>query len=383
MAVYDSEGSDKQTPGSTPGKDNPIRPGGVAGGTGGAAGGAGRRAAGRGRKAAKEAASSASAGLGGSGGKGDDKKGGKGGEKEGGLYTGAMGGGGDKGYSDETNSILTGDASAYKKYQAIVKEHKGILFGGVAAGSIIATLGVVFFMLIPLKIEHIINNLQNHFYASSENAVSNAEENFLSTYIKRYVLPALTKCGGDTIDKNCNPNIGVTGNNPVKAMYKGWAQARLEYKLAENYGVEFKAKKVGGVTKYYMKAPGIVGDQDITKVAGDSGDLFQEMNRQQVRQYVRDSLQKESSWKQMWYRFKVGRLLEEKYGITRCIFFCNARDALKDFSDKKKEAAQVWIASRVLTPLNEARVTMFECLLSSTCDPEKTHPTTPEPGTDG
>src|SRR5665213_2565085 len=156
--------------------------------------------------------------------------------------------------------------SARRVLKAAGKHRKVMWIGTGIAGSTIGTGVVVFFMLIPLKIESITTNLQNKMFASSENAVSNEESNMLSDYVKRAVLPALTKCRGTSVDKRCNPVFGQT-DNPVDALYKGWSQARLENKLATDYGIEFRAVKHGSVTKYYMKAPTIKnpnGD-DITK----------------------------------------------------------------------------------------------------------------------
>ncbi|HTB48526.1 MAG TPA: hypothetical protein VK712_00400, partial [Verrucomicrobiae bacterium] len=233
-------------------------------------------------------------------------------------------------------------------------------------------------------IEHIVDNLQSRFFATSENAVGNETENMLSTYVKSYVLPALTKCHGTSIDKSCNPVFG-TSSNPVTALYTGWSNARLENKLASDYGIEFRAVKHGAVYKYYMKAPGIKnpnGD-DITAFASDNKDLFQEVSRGSVRQTVRSALENETQWKQVMYRYKVGRLLEEKYGIKRCIIFCGTQDALQDFANQKKNAAQIFLTQRVIVPRTQSLGIVMECLLDPSCDPESTEPTTPEDGTTG
>ena len=45
--------------------------------------------------------------------------------------------------------------------------------------------------------------------------------------------------------------------------------------------------------------------------------------------------------KMLLMRFKVGRLLEEKYGIKRCIVFCGIRDAFADAKSNAKYAFKV------------------------------------------
>jgi len=270
--------------------------------------------------------------------------------------------------------------------RAAGRHRKAIFIGSGLAVGAVSTLVVVFLMLIPLKIEHIVTNIQSRFFASSESALDKEGESLLSNYIKRSVLPALTKCRGTTLDKNCNPNFG-TVDNPIDALYKGWSQARLENKLAENYGIEFRAVKSGLVTRYYMKAPGIKnpnGD-DITAFAapGDDKDLFQEVSKGATRQYVKDSFGKITNPKAVWYRYKVGRLFEEKYGINRCNYNCDNRDALRDFPKEKANAAMIMITQKVIVPRTETWGIVMECLLRPDCHAESTQPTTPQDGSTG
>ena len=269
--------------------------------------------------------------------------------------------------------------------KAAGKHRKAMLIGGGATTGIVGLVVVVFLMLIPLKIEHIVNNLQTRFFSTSENAVERQSENMLSMYIKRHVLPALSKCSGSTIDKNCNPEFGES-NNPVDALYKGWSNNRLENKLATKYGIEFQYNK--HTNKYYMKAPGITnpnGD-DISKFADPRNpsefdkNLFTQVSRGQARQAVRDAMQNETRWKKVMYRFKVGRLLEEKYGIKRCVVYCGKRDALADKVDAKKNAAQIFLTQRVIVPRTETMGIVMECLLNPSCDPMNT---SPSPAGDG
>jgi len=266
---------------------------------------------------------------------------------------------------------------------------RALLFGGGVATGLVGLFVVIFFILVPLKLEHTVNNLQNRFFATSENAVGTETENLLSSYIKRSVLPAISKCSGRTIDKSCNPAFSNTGN-PVDALFTGWQNARLESKLANNYGIEFRAVKHGSVTRYYMKIPGATskaGDE-ITKFVGpgDTGDIFQQFSnrtnaRAAAKEVVSTAMQDTTKWKQVMYRFKVGRLLEEKYGIKRCILFCGQRDQLADKADAKKNAAKILLTQRVIIPRTESMGIVMECLLDPSCHAEDTQPTSADPGT--
>lgn len=248
-----------------------------------------------------------------------------------------------------------------------------LLIGGAGAGGLGMLAVIIFFVLLPLKIEHIITNLQQRFFASSEQAVEQQSEYMLSRYIKKHVLPALTSCPGSTIDKDCNVNLGVS-DNPVTALYKGWADSRLEQRLAEKHGIEFHYNKT--TKQYFMKVPGVTapGGDNITSFKNEAGDLFTEVSRGEVRQHVRTAFDAETKWKKVMYRYKWGALMERKYGVKRCLVYCGSRDRIQDWKDKKVNVAQVFIAQRIVTPHLETTGILMQCLFSAACDPTHTAP---------
>jgi hypothetical protein len=266
------------------------------------------------------------------------------------------------------------------------KHKKGLIFGGGGGGIAIGAAALIFLLLVPLKLENIVTNLQNHFFASAQNAVNTESENMFINYIKKEVGPSLSITGcGTTLDKDCTVNVLGNGNNPVTNLYKTWSQNHLETKLADDYGIEFRfdsAKKI-----YYMKAPGISGDgEEAISKAGEThidDALFAEVDRGTIRDTVNSAMQNETLLTQMLFRYKIGALLEEKYGIKRCVIYCGTRDALADFANEKKNSAQLYLVQRVLTPLSQTKGIVLQCLLDPTCDATKTEPTEPEPGVDG
>jgi len=247
--------------------------------------------------------------------------------------------------------------------------------GSVILATIISSI-ILFISLLPLKIEHIVKNLQDHFYSTSQNAIGNESKSMLSRYIVTRVLPGYASCG-TTIDKNCSAR--VFGTNPVSNMYKSWANSRLENRLAEKYGIEFQRKPDG----WYVKGPGISTAGD--NIGADGGKLeseFQRADRRALRQATNDAFQNETRWKQVFYRFKVGKLLEEKYGIRRCLILCAATDPLAKKVAEQKIAAKLYLVQRVLTPRNQTLGIALQCLFTN-CAADQTNPTNAEPGTNG
>lgn len=241
--------------------------------------------------------------------------------------------------------------------------------GGVAAITIMVSVATV-----PLKIEHMVENLQNRFFSTSESAVKKAERKMFTRYVQKHVLPSYKNCKS-TIDRRCSVKIIGNGKNPVSNMYRAWADNRLETKLAENYGIEFRYSK----GTYYLKSPGSK-DIDIGSDGNKLDGLFEKASTNDIRNSWDKGLEGETHWKKMMYHYKVGRLLEEKYGIRRCLAFCGVRDQFHDKKQEKKNAAKILITQRVITPRTETLGIVMECLVDTSCNPNEKTPASTEDG---
>lgn len=288
-----------------------------------------------------------------------------------------------RGYRPDNPEELTKLKPSVKGVFGFAKTNRGkVIIGGAAAG-FITLLIIGFFALLPFKILHIVNNLQNRFFATSENAVQKETDALFSSYIKKYVLPGLNTCKGSTIDKSCTPKEAIQGNSMVSKLYQGWRTARFENTIAEKYGLEFK-KANGG---FYMKMPGMTGDgaslgdentgfiksgktlEDFIDKSSDNDGQFRKVGRSELRQAYRGALQNETKWKSVMYRYKVGGLLAKKYGLKRCIIACGTRDNFNDWKDNKFRAAKMILAERVLGPRSETLAIVIQCVISGGCDP--------------
>ena len=275
------------------------------------------------------------------------------------------------------------------------RRNRIFLFGGSATAIIIIII-VVFLSLLPFKILHIMNNLQDHFFSTSENAMSKETNALFSNYLRKYVMPALKTCP-TSVDRSCNP---INQGSLVSQLYKGWRNAHLEEKLSSPpYNIEFKYNKLSG--HYYIKTPGLSGDGvDLgTETSGfekstlSLDDYFDKLNdpantsqfkrvsRSQLRAALNDALDKSTSQRSMMFRFKVGRMLEKKYGFKRCIFACDTRDNFADWKDNQFRAAKMILAERVLAPRSESLALVVSCIITDSCDPS--HRTEPGDGPEG
>ena len=149
--------------------------------------------------------------------------------------------------------------------------------------------------------------MQSHFFASAESALQKRTDVLFTDYLKKHVLPGLTgQCSSTkTTDKNCVVNIG-SGSSSSR-LYRAWADARLENKMAEDYGIEFARNtdrrfslKVRGQPDTKFEESFLSDTQGFENIASTNE------ARQKIKGAMDEALQGETKLKRVFYRFKVG-----------------------------------------------------------------------------
>ncbi len=259
----------------------------------------------------------------------------------------------------------------------------GVGAGGGIAGIIIAG----FLALVPLKIETIVKNLENHFFAGSNSAVGSESNTIMKDFYQKYVGNAmkLKACSQDktgaVISSGCTIHI-ANGKNPVVNLYRTYADAKVETMLADR-GIELKYYPKSGT--YYLKAPGLTSDA----LVGKGGALDSEFTKVTDRPTIRNAFHSVEAdatlWQKVMLRYKIGRLLEQKYGIKRCVVACKAKDF---FSESKKTitdakyAAKIFLIDRVIAPENDTLNVILKCIINPDCSNKKPKSNSPEPCTE-
>lgn len=279
-----------------------------------------------------------------------------------------------RGYSKDDKggrgSLLSRMSSGGGKLQSKTKKKLAIA-GGLAAGSLLGSI-LVFFLMLPLKIESLVTNLETHFGAASSQAMSEESSYLLNRWIVRDILGNLNKgtCHS-TVSSGCVSVDRDTG--PLGKLYNGWRQGKLEQKLATKYDIVLGRK--GG--NLYIDFPGgnaSIGAADEAALRSGKTDIFTlaeknqnyhklKVSRNEIRTTINDAVKSETLYNRVYDRFQIGRYLEKKYGIKRCVIACNIRDNFTDnVKDKKKLAKSIFI-ERVIQPLSANYAFLANCLL--------------------
>ena len=265
-----------------------------------------------------------------------------------------------KGFRSESGAGSNGKPNGLVRKIALNRRNK-LLAGGGLGGLLLGIILSAFFAL-PLKVQHIANNLQQEFFASAEQATEDMTDALMRSYIVKYLAPGMVKnnCTSTRVNKSCVNTS--TSSNIVGVLYNGWRDAKIENKLADK-GIVIERE--GG--RFFLTTPS--GTADLGTLNPDNPDAFnksarRELSRTEVRKQMKIALKDETLWNRAMYRYKVGGLLERKYGVQRCIVACQTRDKWADTKDEyKKRVARSLITQRVLNPLSEFSSLAMECAI--------------------
>jgi hypothetical protein len=256
----------------------------------------------------------------------------------------------------------------FKSKGSGVRNKRNWLIGGFIVGGF-TSIFIFLFSILPLKTHFIMENLQNRFFSSSEQASKTLVRKMFTSYVVEHVIPDYKNCG-TTINRACKVSITSTAANPVTNMYRAWSQERLENKLATDFGIEVRYNQHSH--SWHLKTPGVRGDGENLGPNGEKLDeVFSRTSKRDVRDQIDTAIADKTRWKRLYYRYKVGALLEHKYGIKRCIIFCGIRKAVAGHIEERKQVAKLYLAERVLKPRSELTFIAMTCILKPECTPEK------------
>ncbi len=261
---------------------------------------------------------------------------------------------------------------------------RSVIIGGVA-GAGIAGAGVALFLaLLPLKVLHIVQNLENRYFATSHNAGQKAADSFISSYYRNHVLQGLSSCKG-TIDISCK-NGPITGKDLISKGFRALAGQDengvprfepFEHQLAREKGIYLKLENVNGKSRYYVSKPGVTAGlgldvTDLTKEGETLGNIidrapassFNRVSTREFKQIVYKSYQDATFWKKVMIHIKAGRMLETKYAVRR--FIPDRPTPIKN----AKNSFKIFLAERILMPRSEMLGIAVVCLFddSEACD---------------
>ncbi len=235
------------------------------------------------------------------------------------------------GYNDKDSSLRSRVSGALKG-----RRKTALIGGGLVAAGGSVTIALML-ALMPLKIQHILENIKGKYMKRGEHTVSMRLQNNMARYMQKYIMPGM-KNGGmcsstKTISADCIAS--PDGKSFTSKMYRGWRDGRLENKLATKYGLEFEYRQD---KKFYLKT-GFSKDIDVSaleKMSSPSFDGFEPSSGKQLRAKIDEALDGESKFKKVLVRMRIMKLLQRKYSTRYCVFACKVNDKFAEIDAWKK-----------------------------------------------
>ena len=261
---------------------------------------------------------------------------------------------------------------------------RAFLIGGVATGGIAGISVALFLTLLPLKVLHIVQNLENRYFATSSNAVQKETDSIMSSYFRSHVFGGLSSCQA-TIDITCK-NGTITGKDKFAQGFRALAGQDengvprfepIEHQIAREKGLQIKLDTSGGTRRFYMSQTGVTTGKglditDLTKEGETVGNIidrapassFNRVSTKQFKQTLYTAYQDETYWKRVMIHVKVQRLLTTKYGTKW--FFPDRPTPIKN----AKNSFKIFAAERFYNTQTSLRGIAVICLIddSDSCD---------------
>lgn len=261
----------------------------------------------------------------------------------------------------------------------IGRQKRKFVIGGVVSLVMAGFSIFIFLALLPFKIPTMLQDLEKHFYATSQNAVTKEVDSLFSGYLKRAVLPGLNNCArSSTISKDCQA-LTVEGGDPVSTLYRAWKNNKLETTLADKYGTTFRYDAKS--KRYFIKSPYLSEEVGFAHYDAKTKSVFldapnfetaveREVKPSEFAKFLSGfhaNMDDATQFTKVMYRFKMNGLLTKYGGWSRCIIACELQQQFKESRLLKKQAAKIKIAQRVVSPMSEQLSLVLECLWSN-CD---------------
>lgn len=205
---------------------------------------------------------------------------------------------------------------------------RGAAIGGGIAGVVLIGLLSIFSFLLPFKLTHIIENIEERIGQVPQYAI----EQRLEYYMNRYLIMRTLESRGVSIDKN-GTNFTYLGKGIPGTLYTNWQGAKLEVKMLDQYGYRLEPVNpdagVGSLdtnpTKWKL----------VSDVPGSEGIP---LDRTEARRFVRKFAKENTRWYQVVKRFHMRTIMKRYFGIGNWKPFERKVDRTRDTYFETKKA---------------------------------------------
>jgi hypothetical protein len=235
--------------------------------------------------------------------------------------------------------------------------------GGVA-GVLAVALIALFSFLLPFKLTHIVESIEQRVGQVPQYAVEHRLEYYMNRYL---IIRTLEATGGyDFREGGSDRNKFLyLGDGFWKTMYTNWNGAKLDKVLTEKYNVKLRATQN---PDFYRNNPKEIANHfefEDLGVGQGSGQSNRVLSRTEARQLIKEFAQTETKSRQVFKRYNMRKVMKRYHGVGNWKPFEKQRDETANKYYEKKRAFQKRLINETVGRLSERYALYMDCLLGA------------------
>ncbi len=268
----------------------------------------------------------------------------------------------------ETNVSKKGRPNIKQRVGAAGKSRKFFIGGFIGAG-LIAVVISLFAFLLPFKLTHIMESIEQRVGGVPQYAVEKRVEFYMSRYLMIRSLEATGKYdfgpGGKDRDK-----FTYLGSGFWDTMYTNWRGAKLEEQLVSKYNVKLNAVNNDAEIFRTGKLKATDFQMEDLGAGSNSPRRTQPFDRREARELIKDFAKNETKSHQVLKRFNMRRVMKKYYGVGNWKPFERKTDEVSKKYQDKKRAFKQRLVTETVGRVSDRYDEYMRCLLSTTSSKE-------------
>lgn len=253
------------------------------------------------------------------------------------------------------NDDAGGRFKRLKTTRGLFKKRRTLFIGGGIAMAFLGGLFAIFSFLMPFKLFHIIQTIEQKVGKVPGYAV----ERRMEYYMNRYLIIRQLQ-GSGLIDENGKGRDGYIyiGDGAFKTLYTNWRGAKLETVMKNKYGVKLTAElPPNEFGRQYLKPTNWTAEFE-----GTSRRLNLN-NSKEARAFIRDFIKTETRSHQVLKRFHHRRIMRNYFGVNDWKLFENQRDKARRSYLEKKLIFKKYLVGQTVGRFSSRYAKWLNCLL--------------------
>lgn len=266
--------------------------------------------------------------------------------------------------NDQVGSGYTGEGVGKGIRGRVSRFRRNFMIGSGLMGLLVGLMLALFNFLLPFKLTHVLNSIENRVGSIPQYAV----ERRLEFYVSRYLMiRSLEKTGSFDFRPGGRDSGRFTylGNSFWDSMYTNWRGAKLEEKLLTKYGVKLTPT---GSQETFLNTNRLSARYftlDFEGLGRKHPLQGKPLDRAEARSLIRTFARDEVKSRNVFKRFFTRRIMYKYYGIGKWKPFEKTRDRVSNKLKEKRTAFKKAIINQTVGRVSDRASIYLGCMADS------------------